>query len=128
MEIHSRYTALGTRGGLGVRGNRAAGKDVPRNDGGERHLAADDGGHDEGPLWNGSRSAATTLTQNSTRLCIRGSSTHQRPDLTADALVAPLASLITVIAVVRLLHRIAPRVWREPDSAEDKAGASRRAF
>ncbi|MGW4528952.1 molybdopterin-dependent oxidoreductase, partial [Amycolatopsis sp. NPDC004378] len=48
----------------------------------------------------------------------------QRPDLTAVALLAPLASLVVGIAVFLLLHRIAPRVWREPDSA--KTGTSRR--
>jgi DMSO/TMAO reductase YedYZ molybdopterin-dependent catalytic subunit len=51
----------------------------------------------------------------------------ERPDLTAVALLAPIASLVVGIAVFLLLHRIAPRVWREAGSGE-KTGTSRRAF
>ncbi|MEA5366486.1 molybdopterin-dependent oxidoreductase [Amycolatopsis sp., V23-08] len=52
---------------------------------------------------------------------------YQRPDLTVVALLAPIASLVVGVAVFLLLHRIAPRVWREPDT-DEKTGTSRRAF
>ncbi|WP_033296372.1 molybdopterin-dependent oxidoreductase [Amycolatopsis jejuensis] len=57
---------------------------------------------------------------------VGGFAVYQRPDLTAVALLAPLASLVTGVAVFVLLHRIAPRkpTAREPGST----GSSRRSF
>lgn len=52
---------------------------------------------------------------------------YQRPDLTVVALLAPVASQGTEIVVFLLLHRLAPRVWRE-ENTDEKAGTSRRAF
>ncbi|WP_410652639.1 molybdopterin-dependent oxidoreductase [Amycolatopsis sp. cmx-4-54] len=52
---------------------------------------------------------------------------YQRPDLTAVALLAPVASLATGVVVFLLLHRLAPRVWREGNT-DEKTGTSRRAF
>ncbi len=56
-----------------------------------------------------------------------GFAVSQRPDLTSVALLAPAASLLVGVAVFLLLHRIAPRVWRESGTGE-KSGTSRRSF
>ncbi|WP_410667909.1 molybdopterin-dependent oxidoreductase [Amycolatopsis sp. cmx-4-68] len=52
---------------------------------------------------------------------------HERPDLTAVALLAPLASLVVGVGVFAWLHRVAPRVQRSAETGE-KSGTPRRAF
>jgi hypothetical protein len=50
---------------------------------------------------------------------------YERPDLTAVALLAPLASLVVGVGVFVWLHRVAPRVRRSAETGE-KVGTPRR--
>ncbi|MFD8500772.1 molybdopterin-dependent oxidoreductase [Amycolatopsis sp. NPDC059657] len=58
---------------------------------------------------------------------VGGVAVYSRPNLTAVALLAPLASVLAGVAVFLFLHRKAPRIWRRSESGE-KIGNSRRAF
>ncbi|MFE3174701.1 molybdopterin-dependent oxidoreductase [Amycolatopsis sp. NPDC059090] len=57
---------------------------------------------------------------------VGGFAVYERPDLSAVALLAPLASLVTGVAVFLLLHRIAPR--KDIVAGSGSSGASRRSF
>ncbi|WP_409186534.1 molybdopterin-dependent oxidoreductase [Amycolatopsis sp. VS8301801F10] len=57
---------------------------------------------------------------------VGGFAVYERPDLSAVALLAPLASLVVGVAVFALLHRIAPR--KTTTARTGSTGASRRSF
>ncbi|WP_176968734.1 molybdopterin-dependent oxidoreductase [Amycolatopsis xylanica] len=58
---------------------------------------------------------------------VGGVAVYSRPNLGTVALLAPLASVVTGVAVFLFLHGKAPRIYRQTESGE-KAGNSRRAF
>ncbi|MYW97667.1 molybdopterin-dependent oxidoreductase [Amycolatopsis rubida] len=57
---------------------------------------------------------------------VGGIAVYARPDLSAVALLAPLASLVVGVAAFVLLHRLAPR--KQDASKHASAGSSRRSF